>query len=52
VAARDYQADRSVISFLKLCRLERDAVEIRYPSGNVAEATIEIRELPMEAPIS
>jgi hypothetical protein len=51
-AARDYQADRTVISFLKLCRLERDAVEIRYPSGNVAHATIDVRELPMEAPIS
>jgi hypothetical protein len=52
VAARDYKADRTVMSFLKLCRFEQDAVEIRYPSGNVAEATIEIRELPMEAPVS
>ena len=52
VTARNYQADRTVISFLKLCRLEQDAVEIRYPSGNVAQATIEVRELPKEAPIS
>ena len=52
VASRDYEALRTVVSFLKLCRLEGDAVEIRYPSGNVAEATIEVRELPMEAPIS
>jgi len=52
VAARDYKADRTVVSFLTLCRLERDEIEIRYPSSNAAEATIEIRELPMEAPIS
>ena len=52
VTARNYQADRTVISFLKLCRLEQDTAEIRYPSGNVAQATIEVRELPKEAPIS
>lgn len=51
-AARDYQATRTVISFLKLCRLEDDSVEIRYPSGDVAEATIDVRELPLEAPVT
>lgn len=51
-AVRDYMASRTVISFLKLCRLDEDAVEIRYPSGDVAEATIQVRELPLEVPIT
>ncbi len=52
VAVREYQAARTVISFLKLCRLEADSVEIRFPSGDVAEATIQVRELPMEVPVT
>ncbi len=40
-----------VLSFLKLCRLEDDRVEISYPSGSVAEATIRVREVPLEAPL-
>jgi len=51
VAVREYQAARTVISFLKLCRLENDSVEVRYPSGDVAEATIVVREIPLEAPV-
>ncbi len=51
VAARDYPMAQTVLSFLKLCRLEDDRVEIRYPSAEVAEATIRVRELPMEAPV-
>ena len=51
VAIRDYPAATTVVSFLKLCRLESDRVAISYPAGNVADATIEIRELPQEAPI-
>jgi len=50
VAVRDYPMTETVISFLRLCRLEEDRVEISYPSGNVAEAVIPVRDLPMEAP--
>ncbi len=51
VAVRDYLMDQTVLSFLKLCRLDDDLVEISYPSANVAEATIRVRELPLEAPV-
>lgn len=51
VAVRDYTVDETVLSFLKLCRLEDDLVEISYPSANVAQATIRVRELPLEAPV-
>jgi len=51
-AARDYPAASTVISFLKLCRLENDQVEIVYPVVGIAEALIEVREIPMEAPVS
>lgn len=50
-AVRDYAADSTVISFLKLCRLERDQVTISYPTKDIARATILVRELPMEAPL-
>ena len=33
VAVRDYPMAQTVLSFLKLCRLEDDRVEIRYPSA-------------------
>ena len=49
-AVREYVAATTVVSFLKLCRLDSDFVEIAYPSGNVAEATVSVRELPLEAP--
>jgi len=51
VAVRDYPMDTTVFSFLKLCRLEDDLVEISYPSAQVAEATIRVRELPLEATV-
>ena len=51
VAVRDYSMDRTVLSFVKLCRLEDDRVEISYPSAQVAQATIRVRELPLEAPV-
>ena len=51
IAVRDYPMVTTVLSFLKLCRLEDDLVEISYPSGNVAETTIRVRELPLEAPV-
>lgn len=49
-AAADYPAATTVLSFLKLCRLEDDRVTISYPSVNVAEAEIMVREIPHEAP--
>ena len=51
IAVRDYPLAKTVLSFLKLCRLEDDLVEITYPSANVAEATIRVRELPLEAAV-
>jgi hypothetical protein len=50
-AVRDYGAAQTVISFLKLCRLDTDLTEISYPSTEIAQATIMVRELPMEAPV-
>lgn len=50
VAVRAYPATQTVVSFLKLCRLEDDLVEISHPAAHVAEATIRIRDLPLEAP--
>jgi len=49
-AVRAYSKDTTVVSFLKLCRLEDDRAEISYPTGCAAEATIRVRELPLEAP--
>lgn len=50
VAPRLYPAASTVISFLKLCRLENDEVSIEYPSTEVARAEIRAREIPLEAP--
>lgn len=50
-AARDYLVPVTVISFLKLCRLDADQVQVSYPTPGVAEAVIQVRELPMEAPL-
>jgi len=49
-AVRDYNAAKTVVSFLKFCRLEDDLADVSYLSGNVARATIRVRELPLEAP--
>lgn len=51
VTVRRYEVEDTVVSFLKLCRLESDEVEISYPSPQVAEATIRAVELPLEAPL-
>jgi len=51
VAVRDYDKDTTVLSFLKLCRLDSDQVTIEYLSGNVAQATIRVREIPLESPV-
>lgn len=50
-AIRDYPVTQRVISFLKLCRLEQDLVEISHPRVGVAQATIQVREIPLEAPL-
>jgi hypothetical protein len=51
VAQREYARTKTVLSFLKFCRLDEDRIEISYPSPQVAEATIRVRELPLEAPL-
>lgn len=51
-AAQDWPADSTVISFLKFCRLEDDLMDVSYPLPGVAEASIVVRELPLEAPVS
>jgi hypothetical protein len=51
VAQRAYTRAKTVLSFLKFCRLDEDLIEITYPSPQVAEATIRVRELPLEAPL-
>ncbi len=51
VARRQYARQRTVLSFLKFCRLDEDRIEISYPSPQVAEATIRVCELPLEAPL-
>lgn len=50
VAARAYAAGDPLISFLKLVRLEEDAVRISWESGNIATITATVREVPNEAP--
>jgi len=50
-AIRDYPVAQRILSFLKFCRLDEDLVEISYPRVGVAEATIRVRELPLEAPL-
>jgi hypothetical protein len=51
VAQGEYTSAKTVLSFLKFCRLDEDRIEVSYPSPQVAEATIRVRELPLEAPL-
>jgi len=51
VALRLYPASTTILSFLKLCRLEEDLVRMHWPTVQVVEATIMVRELPKEAPL-
>jgi hypothetical protein len=51
VAQGEYTRAKTVLSFLKFCRLDEDRIEVSYPSPQVAEATIRVRELPLEAPL-
>ena len=48
---RAFPAATTVVSFLKLCRLEEDRNRTNWLSRNVAEAEIMVRELPQEAPV-
>lgn len=43
-------AATTVLSFLRLCRLEDDAVTTRWITNDKAEAELRFRELPQEAP--
>ena len=49
-AIRNYPVAQRILSFLKLCRLDQDLVEVSYPRVGAAEATIRVRELPTAAP--
>lgn len=51
VAPRLFPAATTLVSFLKLCRLEEDLVTVAWPTVNVAEAVISVREIPNEAPL-
>jgi len=48
---RAFPAATTVVSFLKLCRLEEDKTRTNWLSRGVAEAAITVRELPQEAPV-
>lgn len=50
-APRLWPSTSTIVSFLRLCRCEDDEVEITWPSHDVAEAVLRIRELPNEAPV-
>ena len=43
-------AATTIISFLRLCRLESDELVIDWKSRSVAEATLQLHDLGMEAP--
>lgn len=43
-------ADRTLVSFLVLCRLENDRTSIRWYKPGMAEASIQFREVPLEVP--
>lgn len=47
---RDLPIDTTVISFLKLCRLDEDGWTISWLSGHTADTVIRVREVPKEAP--
>ena len=49
-APRDLPAATTTLSFLRLCRLEDDEVEVAWESRAVAHAILRVREIPNEAP--
>lgn len=48
-APQAFPAATTIVSFLRLCRLEEDAVSFEW-RGHTCEATIALREIPLEAP--
>lgn len=50
VAGRDYPATTTLVSFLRLVRLDEPHATLTWLSRDVVEASIKIRELPMEVP--
>jgi hypothetical protein len=51
IAVQNYDMETTVVSFLKLCRLDSDRVTVEHLSGSVAQATIRVREIPLESPV-
>jgi hypothetical protein len=51
-APRLWPVSSTILSFLALCRLDEDEVEIAFPTTGVCEATLRIREVPQEAPLT
>lgn len=48
-APRLFPAASTIVSFLKLCRLEEDDVRIEWAGRGYAQAALRLRELPLEA---
>lgn len=46
-----FPAATTVVSFLRLCRLDQDDVEIQWLSPGVCQAVLPVREIPQEAPL-
>lgn len=49
-AGRAFPASKTIVSFLKLVRLEDDYVEIEWHGGQTAIVSLPIREVPNEVP--
>ena len=49
-AARAYDVNETIVSFLRLSRLEDEHIEIVWHGVDVASAVIRVREIPNEAP--
>lgn len=50
-APRLFPAATTVVSFLRLCRLDDDDVRIEWSGRGFAQAELRIRDLPAEAPV-
>lgn len=46
-----FPKDVTVVSFLRLCRMDDDAISISWVSRGYQTATLRFRELPLEAPL-
>lgn len=49
-APRLFPAATTIVSFLRLCRLDEDEVRIQWTSRGFAQAELRLRDLPAEAP--